>query len=65
MRAKSAILIVVSNPLDAMCHVAKSVCEIGFGISPKPPSALDAAPLIFSVLVIGCLVYALVKPDRF
>jgi diguanylate cyclase (GGDEF)-like protein/PAS domain S-box-containing protein len=46
----------------AVGHVARSVCEVGFGISPKPPSALDAAPLAASVLVIGCLLSMVSTP---
>jgi len=36
-------------------HIARSVCELGFGINPKAPSALDAAPLAAWVLVVGGL----------
>jgi diguanylate cyclase (GGDEF)-like protein/PAS domain S-box-containing protein len=46
----------------AIGHLAKSVCEVGFGISPKPPSALDAAPLAASVLVVGCLLSMVSTP---
>ncbi|HWX95823.1 MAG TPA: EAL domain-containing protein [Solirubrobacteraceae bacterium] len=46
----------------AIGHVAKSVCELGFGISPKPPSVLDAAPLAAWVLVVGCLLSMVSTP---
>jgi diguanylate cyclase (GGDEF)-like protein/PAS domain S-box-containing protein len=46
----------------AVGHAAKSVCELGFGISPKPPSVLDAAPLAASVLVVGCLLSMVSTP---
>ncbi|HEX4186693.1 MAG TPA: EAL domain-containing protein [Solirubrobacteraceae bacterium] len=46
----------------AIGHIARSVCEVGFGLSPKPPSALDAAPLAASVLVIGCLLSMVSTP---
>jgi diguanylate cyclase (GGDEF)-like protein/PAS domain S-box-containing protein len=46
----------------AIGHVAKAVCELGFGISPKPPSALDAAPLAASVLVVGGLLSMVSTP---
>jgi diguanylate cyclase (GGDEF)-like protein/PAS domain S-box-containing protein len=46
----------------ALGHAAQSVSEVGFGITRKPPSVLDAAPLISSVLVIGCLLYMVSTP---
>jgi diguanylate cyclase (GGDEF)-like protein/PAS domain S-box-containing protein len=46
----------------AIGHIAKGVCELGFGISPKPPSVLDAAPLAASVLIVGCLVSMVSTP---
>jgi diguanylate cyclase (GGDEF)-like protein/PAS domain S-box-containing protein len=46
----------------AVGHVARSVCEVGFGLSPKPPSPLDAAPLAASVLVVGCLLSMVSTP---
>src|ERR1700730_4451135 len=46
----------------AVGHGVQSVCELGFGLSRKPPSLLDAAPLISSVLVIGCLLYMVSTP---
>src|SRR3984893_5123693 len=46
----------------AVGHGVQSVCELGFGLSPKPPSVLDAAPLAASVLVVGCLLYMVSTP---
>jgi diguanylate cyclase len=46
----------------AVGHVARSVCELGFGINPKPPSVLDAAPLAAWVLVVGGLLSMVSTP---
>ena len=46
----------------ALGHAAQSICGLGFGLTPKPPSALDAAPLASSVLVVGCLLYMVSTP---
>jgi diguanylate cyclase (GGDEF)-like protein/PAS domain S-box-containing protein len=39
----------------AVGRIVWSVYEVGLGITPKPPSLLDAALLIFSVFVVGGL----------
>ncbi|HEV2924351.1 MAG TPA: EAL domain-containing protein [Solirubrobacteraceae bacterium] len=46
----------------AVGHIARSVCELGFGINPKPPSVLDAAPLAAWVLVVGGLLSMVSTP---
>jgi diguanylate cyclase (GGDEF)-like protein/PAS domain S-box-containing protein len=46
----------------AVGHIVRSVCELGFGINPKPPSALDAAPLAAMVLVVGGLLSMVSTP---
>jgi diguanylate cyclase (GGDEF)-like protein/PAS domain S-box-containing protein len=46
----------------AVGHIARSVCELGFGIHPTPPSVLDAAPLAAWVLVVGGLLSMVSTP---
>jgi diguanylate cyclase (GGDEF)-like protein/PAS domain S-box-containing protein len=46
----------------AVGHIVWSVYEVGLGITPRPPSLLDAALLTSSVLVVGGLVSMVSTP---
>ncbi len=46
----------------ALGHIVWSVYEVGLGITPKPPSPLDAALLISAVLVVGGLLSMVSTP---
>jgi diguanylate cyclase (GGDEF)-like protein/PAS domain S-box-containing protein len=46
----------------ALGHIVWSVYEVGLGITPRPPSPLDAALLISSVLVVGGLLSMVSTP---
>ena len=46
----------------AVGHLARTVYEVGFGVTPKSPSFLDAALLTSSVLVVGGLLSMVSTP---
>src|SRR5207302_11045857 len=46
----------------AVGHIVWSVEEIGLGVTPKPPSLLDAALLTSSVLMVGGLLSMVSTP---